>query len=164
MQRIRTAVVIAVVSLIPTLANADIVLDWNAIAVNTLVSEILRRAYGEGGHAITMASARVPGVTLHYQAACRRRRRHEVQQLRRRPLLDADREVAALIQSSQSSGSSSRSRHALRLCRRRRETRCCIRPSPPGLRNVTKPCRLLKWPSRIGRSGTGGDSSSVSPS
>jgi len=29
-------------------------------------AEILRRAFGEGGHAITMANAAVPGVTLHY--------------------------------------------------------------------------------------------------
>ncbi len=29
-------------------------------------AEILRRAYGEGGHAITMANAAVPGVTFHY--------------------------------------------------------------------------------------------------
>ena len=54
--------------------------------------------------------------------------------------------------------------HALRLCRRRREARCCIRPSAPGLRNVTKPSPVVKWPARIGRSGTGGDSSSMSVS
>jgi len=29
-------------------------------------AEILRRAYGEGGHAITMANSAVPGVTFHY--------------------------------------------------------------------------------------------------
>ena len=29
-------------------------------------SEILRRVYGEGGHAITMANPAVPGVTVHY--------------------------------------------------------------------------------------------------
>jgi hypothetical protein len=29
-------------------------------------AEILRRAYGEGGHAITMANPAVPGVTFHY--------------------------------------------------------------------------------------------------
>src|SRR3989442_6013480 len=52
--------------------------------------------------------------------------------------------------------------HPLRLCRRPPEATCCIRPSAPGLRNVTKLCPIAKWPSRIGRSGTGGDSSSVS--
>jgi len=29
-------------------------------------AEVLRRAYGEGGHAITMANPAVPGVTIHY--------------------------------------------------------------------------------------------------
>src|SRR5262249_1433730 len=35
-------------------------------AASNGAAEILRRVYGEGGHAITIASAAVPGVTLHY--------------------------------------------------------------------------------------------------
>ena len=29
-------------------------------------AEIMRRLYGAGGHAITMANPAVPGITLHY--------------------------------------------------------------------------------------------------
>src|SRR5215213_9516055 len=39
--------------------------------------------------------------------------------------------------------------YLLRLYRRRRDARCCIRPSRSGLRNVTTPCPVVKCPSRI---------------
>jgi len=46
---------------------------WTTNAISALsgsasngAAEILRRAYGAGGHAITMANPAVPGITLQY--------------------------------------------------------------------------------------------------
>lgn len=58
----------------------------------------------------------------------------------------------AIVGPSLSTKYRSRVSHAVRLCRRRREAKCCIRPLASGFRNVTKRRSLVKWPRPIGLS------------